>query len=93
MKVVYAFLIGILLGGALVYWGGRFVLAPGYTLQEMDWNDDGETRLGEILHAIDVGMSFVNGKPGCRYFYELKDGRPIKTVCDGKTVSRDVVNW
>ncbi|WP_374374744.1 hypothetical protein [Dongia sp.] len=93
MKVAFAFLVGILLGGTLVYWGGKFVLQSGYTLHEMDWNDDGETTFGEMLHAVDVGMSPVTGKPGCRYFFEYKDGRPIKTVCEGKTVSRGVVSW
>ncbi|WP_374653440.1 hypothetical protein [Dongia sp.] len=77
---------GIFLTGALAH----EVIGSGHTDAEMDWNGDGETSLGEMLYGIDVGVRSVevNGCP-CRFFFEYKDGRSIKTMCDGKIVDFD----
>jgi hypothetical protein len=31
------------------------VIGHGYSLEEMDWNNDGETSLNELLDASDIG--------------------------------------
>jgi hypothetical protein len=79
--------IGILVAGAI----GHYILASGYNYAEMDWNEDGETSLSEMLHgAADVGVENVdvNGR-SCKRFFEYKDGRTVKALCDGKAVSLD----
>lgn len=79
--------IGMVIGGALTGFVAYLVIRSGHTYAEMDWNNDKETSLSETLHSLDVGVRSVevNGCP-CRYFFEYKDGRPIKTLCDGKAV-------
>jgi hypothetical protein len=53
----------------------------GYTLNEMDWNQDRTTSLGEIFKSKEVGKRAIesNGKKMIEY-YSLKDGHFIKRV-------------
>lgn len=87
-KLVYVALgvaIGVFMTGIVAHW----ILASGYTYAEMDWNEDGQTTLREMLHgAADVGVQEVevNGRP-CRRFFDYKDGRGIKVLCDGKSMT------
>jgi hypothetical protein len=84
------FVLGLALGIGSTYAIAHWVVAHDYSYSEMDWDQDGVTTLEEMLHAGDVGLQIreVSGRP-CRYFFEYKDGRPIKTLCDGKAVARD----
>ncbi len=84
------FILGLALGIGPTYGIAHMIAVNGYSYPEMDWDQDGVTTLTEMLHAGDVGVQSreVNGCP-CRYFFEYKDGRPIKTLCDGKAVTLD----
>ena len=76
--------LGILITGSLAY----DILSNNYTYAEMDWDQDGHTTISEMLHGGDVGNQDVkvSGRP-CRRFFEYKDGRTIKVVCDGKIMT------
>ena len=76
---------GVLITAAIAH----YILASGYKYAEMDWNEDGQTTLGEMLHgAAEVGVENVdvNGRT-CKRFFEYKDGRGIKVLCDGKVMT------
>lgn len=81
------FILGLALGIGLTFGVAHWIVTKDYTYSEMDWDQDGATTLAEMLHAGEVGVQSreVGGRP-CRYFFEYKDGRPIKTLCDGKAV-------
>jgi len=84
------FTIGLAIGVVVTLFFANLVLRSGHTYAEMDWNGDGDTSLDEMLYSVDVGVRSVevNGCP-CRFFFEYKDGRPIKTMCDGKVIDFD----
>lgn len=54
----------------------------GYSWQEMDWDNNGHTSIGEFLLSGDTGTRplKVNGK-NCREVYDYKDGLSLKTLC------------
>lgn len=54
----------------------------GYSWQEMDWNQDGNTSLSEFFAASDIGKREVaaDGKK-CIEYYAYKDGLAVKMVC------------
>ncbi len=58
------------------------VLRTGYSIQEMDWNSDGETTVSEMLRAIDIGRRTIK-KNGlvCQEYFNFKDGLPVRVVC------------
>jgi hypothetical protein len=57
-------------------------LSRGYTTEQMDWDNDGNTIFIEILATADIGKmnSRVDGQD-CEEFYAFKDGQTIKTIC------------
>ena len=59
-----------------------FYLLHGYSLKEMDWNQDGITTPGEILSSMDVGVRYVckEGKV-CTDYFAYKDGQTIRMDC------------
>lgn len=76
--------IGLVLGVVVILASFLAVLAfrTGYSVQEMDWNSDGTTSIGELLRAIDVGRrSIVKDGNECQEYYNLKDGVPVRIVC------------
>ncbi|THF61970.1 hypothetical protein [Pseudothauera rhizosphaerae] len=75
----------IVVGLVLVMLGagaGILVLRTGYSIQEMDWNSDGETTVSEMLRAIDIGRRSIR-KDGleCQEYFSFKDGLPVRVVC------------
>ncbi len=54
----------------------------GYQHEDMDWNQDGRTSIGEIIESSDVGSrsKLVDGVE-CVEYFAYKDGLPIKVVC------------
>lgn len=58
------------------------VLQMGYGWQEMDWNADGSTSVGEFLSSTDIGKrELMRGSRKCWEYYAVKDGMPIRTDC------------
>ena len=53
-----------------------------YSWQEMDWNQDGNTTIGEFFAASDIGKREVtqDGRK-CMEYYAYKDGLSVKVVC------------
>jgi hypothetical protein len=63
------------------------IIRKGYDFQEMDWNGDGNTSLREFFKSIDVGKRYVVlDNYTCVEYYTYKDLRPIKRICNDKTV-------
>ncbi len=61
---------------AYVSWG------KGFSWEDMDWNQNGETSLTEFFKTSDVGVREIAKKgEACKEFYDYKDGLPIKIVC------------
>lgn len=60
-------------------------LKQGYSLSEMDWNQNGKTSIEEFFRASDIGKRDVkeNGKK-CVEYFAYKDGLAVKTVCGKK---------
>ena len=58
------------------------VFKQAYSWQEMDWNQDGSTSIGEVFAATDIGKREIthDGKK-CTEYYAYKDGLAVKTVC------------
>jgi hypothetical protein len=75
---------GIIALIVLVWWLWVMVLAisQGYSWQEMDWNNDGQTTLMEVWDSAEVGRSETqkHGK-ACSEYFHFKDGVPFKSVC------------
>jgi hypothetical protein len=62
---------------------GLYVQSFGtFSLEEMDWNHDGRTSIGEILLAGDYRIH-VTRPPGltCRTITRLKDGLDVSRAC------------
>lgn len=57
------------------------IFKQGYSWQEMDWNQDGSTSIGEVFAAADIGKRAIShdGK-SCTEYYGYKDGLAVKTV-------------
>lgn len=62
-------------------WSKHYLL-HGYSLKEMDWNQDGITTPGEILSSMDIGVRYVR-KEGkvCTDYFAYKDGQTIRMDC------------
>jgi hypothetical protein len=57
-------------------------LSKEYQWEEMDWNGDGETTVGEFLLAGDTGVRpLLSDSKSCREIYDYKDGRSLKVLC------------
>ena len=53
-----------------------------YSWNEMDWNQNGETSLFELIESSDIGKRTVKiNDKNCIEYYAFKDGIGIKTVC------------
>ena len=54
----------------------------GYSLKEMDWNQDGMTTPGEIWDSVDIGVRYVC-KEGiaCADSFASKDGQTVRMEC------------
>ena len=70
--------------GSLIYavpWVYYFV-HQGYTWEEMDWNRDGHTSLGELFWSTEIGKRevSVHGEMCLEYFY-FKHATPVKVDC------------
>lgn len=57
-------------------------LGRGYSWQEMDWNGDGHTSIGEFLETCDTfeREAIVQGQR-CVEVVAMKDGLPLRTKC------------
>lgn len=54
-----------------------------YDWRHMDWNEDGRTTAREFLASAEIGRRSGCGDGGrCTEFYSLKDGLPVRIVCD-----------
>ena len=75
-------LLVIVLAIAVIYFASIAFLAfsKGYSIAHMDWNNDGDTTVLEMIRAKDIGVKVLDEK--CLEFYQLKDGLPVKSVCD-----------
>lgn len=58
-------------------------LEKGYAWADMDWDGDGRTSVREFLQSADIGVRETQpgGRP-CREYYALKDGLPVRLVCE-----------
>ncbi len=65
----------MLLQTVLMAWNKEFVFA------ERDWNQDGETTLGEYLESAFV-VKVPNQRSGCFDYYQRITGAKLKTECD-----------
>jgi hypothetical protein len=45
----------------------------------MDWDNSGMVSVFEVMDAVDIGLR--KSAKGCREYYSLKDGLPVKEVC------------
>jgi hypothetical protein len=54
----------------------------GYSIETMDWNQDGRTSISELIDSMDIETRKVmyNGR-WCLEYFRLKDGLPVKTTC------------
>lgn len=54
----------------------------GYSLKEMDWNQDGMTTPGEIWDSVDIGVRYVckEGR-ACVDYFAYKDGQTVRMDC------------
>ena len=59
-----------------------FVVRTSYSLETMDWNQDGRTSISELIDSIDIKTRKVvfNGRR-CLEYFRLKDGLPVKRTC------------
>ncbi|MEB0048790.1 MULTISPECIES: hypothetical protein [unclassified Pseudomonas] len=68
----------------VLYFVARSVASArqGYSWSEMDWEQKGNTSLGDFLAASDIGKREVvkDGKK-CAEYYAYKDGITVKIVC------------
>jgi len=54
----------------------------GYSFAEMDWNQDGETTIFEMIIASDIGKRIIiSDNSKCCEYYSFKDGLTIKIIC------------
>ena len=57
------------------------VFKQGYSWQEMDWNRDGSTSIGEVFAAANIGKrAIIHDGKNCIEYYAYKDGLAVKTV-------------
>jgi hypothetical protein len=68
----------------LLYFGVRYYAgySKGFNEADMDWNQDGQTSIFEVIEASDVGLREIE-RDGlmCREYYAFKDALPIKVIC------------
>lgn len=67
-----------------VYLGMRSFASwrQGYGWSEMDWNQDGQTSIGEFFVSSDIGKRQTNRNGGeCTEYYSFSDGLSVKVVC------------
>ena len=58
------------------------ILKSGHSIDQMDWNSDGDTSMSEILLAPDIGRRAVikDGKQ-CTEYFRKKDAITVKVEC------------
>lgn len=58
------------------------IVKRGYSLETMDWNQDGRTSTSERIDSMDIEKRkvMVNGR-WCLEYFRLKDGLPVKRTC------------
>lgn len=78
--VLLTIMVPCLIVTAVVLYFTAIVLGQGYSWSEMDWNSDGTTTISEFFMSADIGRT--KDGPSCTLFYSLKDGLPIKRVCE-----------
>ena len=68
--------------GAIGFWS----IAKGYSLEEMDWDQNGSTSIQEIFMSSDIGKRNIkqSGKM-CIEYFSFKDGMSVKIVCPETT--------
>lgn len=69
---------------AAVYFSLRAIdiMRQGYLWQEMDWNQNGTTSIGEFFASSDIGQrEVIQENRKCAKYFSDKDGLPIKIVC------------
>jgi hypothetical protein len=58
------------------------VMTHHYSWHEMDWNQDGETSVSEVILAIDVGKRYtIKNEGNCVEYFAYKDGLAVKDIC------------
>ncbi|WP_440813985.1 hypothetical protein ACTACJ_09210 [Pseudomonas syringae] len=76
--------LGVLLFLILIYASFNIYLSwsQGYSWQEMDWHQRGNTSIMDFFDASEIGKREVilDGNV-CIEYYAYKDGLPIKTIC------------
>lgn len=61
------------------YWMNSFLY---FSYEEMDWNHDGTTTLGEIMSASSYrGTTSIEGEIRCREIISLKEGTVNNFYC------------
>lgn len=76
--------LGVLLFLILVYASFKIYLSwsQGYSWQEMDWHQRGNTSIMDFFDASEIGKREVTIDGNvCKEYYAYKDGLPIKTIC------------
>jgi hypothetical protein len=82
-KKIIIFIIPVLLL-VICYLSIRIFISfkKGYSVEEMDWDQNGKTSFSEILSASDIGKrTIIKDGSGCVEYYSFKDGLMVKIVC------------
>ena len=67
-----------------LYYGIRagVVFSKGYSWQEMDWDSDGQTTIGEFYESSDVETQSVEkDTSSCTQYFSMKDASILKEKC------------
>ncbi|KWS31262.1 hypothetical protein ACTACM_06885 [Pseudomonas fragariae (ex Marin et al. 2024)] len=76
--------LGVLFFLILIYASFKAYLSwsQGYSWQEMDWRQQGNTSIIDFFDASEIGKrEVILGGNVCVEYYSYKDGLPIKTTC------------
>lgn len=79
MKIFIFLSIAIVIVILYILFISFLAFSKGYSIQDMDWNNDGTTDVFEMLKSKDIGLRRVNDK--CIEYFYLKDGIEAKVVC------------
>ena len=78
-------LIIVVVAAYVVFCGFRilFAFGKGFTKSEMDWNQDGESTIEEMLLGSDIEKRSTSSEDEeCVEYYNLKTGDILKTLCN-----------
>jgi hypothetical protein len=67
-----------------------YLIFSRFDWMEMDWNDDREITIAEIFESIDMGKRYIIvDNNTCKEYFSLKDGLPVRLICNHKISPND----